>query len=145
MNTPSPRVPVSNLRLVFTILSTEIFQAPRAGSGRNGLIFPFSYFFAAFEIPNRVYIIGKDLHTNPVIQLQSPIENIIAGATYGSSESETQGLILPGSLSHISAKGQKLQERFNPDTDAIAVVGDETGSYVVVSHPSGLIERRKIF
>jgi hypothetical protein len=160
MNTSSPRVPVSNLRLVFTILSTEIFQAPRAGSGRNGLIFPFSHFFAAFEIPNRVYIIGKDLHSKPVIQLQSPIENIIAGATYGSSESETQGLILvqpglsprlinlqilPGSLSHISAKGQKLQERFNPDTDAITVVGDEAGTYVVVSHPSGLIERRKIF
>lgn len=52
--------------------------------------------------------------------------------------------ILPGSLTHVPAKGQKLQERFNPDTDAIAVVGDETGSYVVVSHPSGLIERRKI-
>jgi hypothetical protein len=95
----------------------------------------------------------------PVIQLQSPIENIIAGASYGSSQSEIQGLILvqpglsprlinlqilPGSLTHLPSKGQKLQERFNPATDAIAIVGDETGTYVVVSHPSGLIERRKI-
>jgi hypothetical protein len=51
--------------------------------------------------------------------------------------------LLPGA-SHIPSKSQKLQERFNPDTDDIAVVGDEAGTYAVVSHPNGMIERRKI-
>lgn len=160
LNTSSPRIPVSNLPLQFLLWLTDIvIQAQRAGSGRNGLIFPFSHYFAAFEIPNRLYIIGKEPHQNPVIQLQSPIENIIAGASYENIQSQTQGLILvqpglsprlinlqifPGALSHIPSKSQKLQERFNPDTDGIAVVGDEMGTFVVVSHPSGVIERRKI-
>jgi hypothetical protein len=134
-------------------------QAERAGSGRTGLIFPLSRYFVAFEIPNRVYVVGKDINQRQVIQLRSPINDIVAGTAYENTESQSQGVILvqqhsPPRLinlqllsdvqSSTSSRPQKLQEGFNTDTHGLAVVTDMAGVSLVVSHPSGLLERRKL-
>jgi hypothetical protein len=148
--------------LYYIFHSTKWTQAERPGNGRNGLIFPLSNYFAAFEIPNRLYIIGKDPNNRQVVQLKSAIEDIVAGVGYergrDTSESPSQGLILvqknasPGLINlplhsplHTStaSKPQVLKESFNTDTDGIAIV-DEDGMSVIVSHPKGVMERRKI-
>ena len=137
-------------------------QAERPGQGRNGLIFPLSTYFAAFEIPNRLYIIGKDPTNRQVVQLKSAVEDIVAGVGYergrDTSESPSHGLILvqqnssPGLVnlplhspiySSTASKPRVLKESFNADTDGIAIV-DEDGISVIVSHPKGIMERRKI-
>jgi hypothetical protein len=138
-----------------------MMQAARPGNGRNGLLFPLSTYFAAFEIPNRLYVIGKDPSSRQAIQLKSAVEDIVAGVGYekgrDTSESPSQGLILvqqnsspglvnlplqtPVSIS-MASKPHVLKESFNADTDGIAII-DEDGISVLVSHPKGIIERRK--
>lgn len=142
------------------IVSTDNAQADRPGAGKDSLIFPFSTYFAAFEIPNRLYIIGKDPR-NPVVQLKSPVESVSAGVSFerDSPDSTSHGLILVQQVSgprlmslpllsqvHSStpAKLANLQLGFNNGTHGSAFVRDETAAYIVISHPKGLIERRKV-
>jgi hypothetical protein len=121
-----------------------------------------SNYFAAFEIPDDLYIVGKDPNNLQIIKLKSAIEDIVAGVGYergrDTSESPSKGLILfqqnssPGLINlplhgplHTStaSKPQVLKESFNANTDGIAIV-DGDGMSVIVSHPKGVMECRKI-
>ncbi|KUJ18810.1 uncharacterized protein LY89DRAFT_505370 [Mollisia scopiformis] len=138
--------------------------AKHPGQGKDTLIFPFPRYFAAFEIPDRLYLIGKD-RESPVVQLQSPVDSISAGISYDvtyepeSPDSTSQRLILvqqdssprilslpllPQVRSSTPSKLQELQLAFDAKTHGVAVTRDEKGTYVVISHPKGVIERRKI-
>lgn len=52
--------------------------------------------------------------------------------------------LAPDVQSSQASKDQKLQEGFHEYTHAIAVMSDMTGSFVMISHPNGVIERRKV-
>ncbi|KAH7350700.1 hypothetical protein BKA65DRAFT_243423 [Rhexocercosporidium sp. MPI-PUGE-AT-0058] len=147
----------TSLRIMNT--ATSRLPAERVGSGKPGLIFPLSRYFVAFEIPNRIYVVGKDPTQSQVIQLLSPIENIVAGASYEGVESQAEGVVLvqhsasphlinlqlvPDVQNSTPASSQKLREGFNVNTHGVAIVVDSMGTFVVVTHPSGLIERRTV-
>lgn len=84
---------------------------------------------------------------------------MVAGATYDTTQ--TQGLILvqkntsrlkiihlpihaANAQSSMSSGSQKLSD-FDPVKDTIGIVSDDRGeAYVIISHPDGLVERRKL-
>lgn len=148
----------SNTSSLIAKETRERKPAEHLGNGKNNLIFPFSRSFAAFEIPNRLYVVNNESST-PVVQITAPVEDVIAGAVYQCSGQQggSHGLILVQSQSpriinipltrdvqsSKASKSQKLQKGFHEKSDATAIVSDTSGSFVIVTHPNGVVERRK--
>lgn len=110
-----------------------------------------------------MYVVKRDAphKSATVTRMGNGVEDIVAAATFESTEPQTraQSLVMvqqksPPRLVNLQlsadtqncmpSKAQKLQEGFNAETDGTAIITDFAGTFIVVSHPSGLIERRKM-
>jgi len=139
-------------------ISAKILQPVRLGTGYPA-IFPFLDHFVAFDIPDRVYTIGKDANNPDAIQLPKEVRDIIAGVsiqgTEGGRKVESlvllqntgKGLLMTLPMNFNSAgppsEGSRLRNQFVSGKDAVSVLSTESRFYVIVAHVDGRLERRR--
>jgi len=129
---------------------------PESNKGRDTLV-PLWSSFAAFERPNRIYVIGKNANSFDVVQLRRPVSAIVAGVSYRNMEARYESLILVSSngsfitlqlLPNVDASSpsspRKLYDGFIQAKDGIALLKQEESIFVVVSHCNGVLERRRV-
>jgi hypothetical protein len=131
-------------------------KQPENSNGRDTL-FPFCTYFAAFERPDRVYVVGKDATKFEARRSRTKISNIIAGTSYQSTEAGDEALILVSSsgslvllqlhpnIADSSCSTYELKTNFDRFKDGISVLKQPDGSgFVVIGHSDGLLVRRRI-
>jgi len=122
-------------------------------------MFPFLNYFVAFDIPDRVYMIGKDANDPQAIQLPKEVRDIIAGVSIQGTEGDrkVESLVLlqnngKGSLMTLPmnfntagppSEGSRLRNQFVSGKDALSVLNTGSKFYVVVAHIDGKLERRR--
>ena len=138
--------------------SANILQPTRLGTGYPTII-PFLNYFVAFDIPDRVYTIGKDANNPEAVQLHKAVRDIIAGVSIQGAEGgrKVESLVLLQNtgkgflmtLPMISntagppSEGSKLRNQFVSGNDAVSVLSTESRFYIVVAHVDGRLERRR--
>lgn len=138
-------------------ISANILQPARGGS-EYPAIFPFLDYFVAFDIPDRLYTIGKDINNPEVIRLHKQVRDIVAGVSIQGTEAgrkveslvllqnNGKGLLmtLPMNINSMGppSEGPKLRNQFVSGKDAFSVLSAESRFYVIVAHVDGKLERR---
>jgi hypothetical protein len=141
-----------------SVTSANILQPTRGGT-EYPVIFPFLNYFVAFDIPDRVYTIGKDTKNPEVIQLPKQVRDIVAGVSIQGTEvgrkveslvllqNNGKGLLmtLPMNFNSIGppSEGTKLRNQFVSGKDALSVLSTGSRYYVIVAHVDGKLERRR--
>lgn len=129
-------------------------KQPENSNGRDTL-FPLSTYFAVFERPERIHVVGKNTENFEAVKLRQEIKNIIGGSSYHRSESEDEALILASSNSLIllqllsgveepSFSSCLLRTYFDRLKDAISVAKINEDDFVIIAHSDGLLMRRRI-